>query len=400
MLPLLQRLVAAAEPGLEHLQRLARQFAGGSALEWVRQQAAGPAAAAGGHEQAALLPAVLRAVRQVAERAQQRSSADQRRQLLAELRAGDWLGLLPQLLQQAGYAGRVAALRLAAALVDALGSCPGPSCSAAAGDLLPATLRRVLMPRELWGTAHRHGKAAVLAALRLLLAITRAAPASEWAAAWAGVGSTYWLSRAAADSSPAVRMAALHLLAAALAVPETHSVLAQAWPDCGDVAVRAAVDDSQPAAVRAAALVAVAAALSRRPVGQPSAAAEAPEKPRDEAAAEQLADQENQQQQQLQLEEGASSLPDSLARPCSPAPASPAQASDPPPALPLPAMAAERLLQREELWTSVDAVLQVRASVLAACWLTSAAACAPASLPSQAPRRTDQANQPFGAAGS
>lgn len=355
MLPLLQRLVGAAEPGQDRLQRLAQQFAGGSALEWLQQLDAGPAA--GGHEQAALLQAVLHTVRQITEHAQRRSNAGQRTQLLLELQAQDWLSLLPQLLQHAGYAGRVAALRLATALVDALGSCPSPGwrCGPAVGALLSAALQRVLMPRELWGTAHRHGKAAVLAALQLLLAITRAAPAGEWAAAWAGVGSTYWLSRAASDSSPAVRQAALRLLAAALAVPATHSLLAGAWPECGDVAVQAAVDASQPAAVRAAALAAVAAALSHGPAGQPGSISEAqlPPEQAEEEAGEQQGDQENQQQPSQLVEGGAS-----LARLCSPTPVVPPLESPP-----LPAMAAERLLQRDELWACVDDILQVRGKV-------------------------------------
>lgn len=363
MLPLLQQLLEGYEPGEERLQRLASQFVGGSAFGWVEQLCG---RAAGEHMQAALLPAVLHTAQLIAEHARRRSG-NQREQLLESMRALGWLELLCQLLQQGGYAARVAALRLAAVLVGAQAGRPG--LASATGPLLAAVLRRVLMPRQLWGTAHRHGKAAVQAALELLHAITQAVPADVWAAAWAGVGSTYWLSRAAGDSSPAVRQAALCLMAGALAVPATHSLLAQAWPECGDVAVKAVLDSAQPAGVRAAALAAVAACLSPGLTEQASPPAKQPEQAQlqqqdaEEGADEQqrqqgeaeeghekqckAAEGDEQQQQQPQGEEGAGGEE-----------GSPAGGQLVPVLPPLPSMAAERLLEREDLWSCVRSILQ------------------------------------------
>lgn len=330
MLPLLQQLLgeccspgqraAALEPQL--LLRLSEQFAGGSALGFVKQQA-------GSEDQhaAALLPAVLHTVRLLAQHAARRSSAEQRALLLDASRTEQWLELVSMRLEagQWGYAARVAALQLAAALLEASRGC---TCPASSPRLLAAAVRQVLMPRELWDTHHCHGKAAVLAGLQLLLNITQLLPAAEWAEAWMGIGSTFWLSRAAGDASPAVRQAALQLLAAALAVPATWDLLAAAWPECGEVAVRAALDCMQPAGVRAAALCTVAAALSHglgsSAGSTDSAVSEAPEPAADgqdgeaETAALQLA----------------------LLHP-------------------LPSCAAEHLLLDRELWTGVEAFLQV-----------------------------------------
>lgn len=266
MLPLVRQLLmsgpaTAPQDAASTLQQLAEQFAGGSALAWMRGQSSNPL---GTPTSAALLPVVLHTVRQIAEHGALSTSSGQRDALAEAMCVRSWLALLCEQLQAGGsYAGRVAALQLAGALL-ALHRGSG----AALGEtspLLSAALRHVLMPRHLWGTQHRHGKAAVLAALQAVLAIMRAVPAAEWAAVWAGVGTTYWLSRAVDDSSPAVRVPALHLLAAALAAPPTHHLLQQAWPECATAAISAALDADQPAEVQEAALLAVTAALSHGP---------------------------------------------------------------------------------------------------------------------------------------
>ncbi len=331
MLPLLQQLMGAARPpgqqavALEHhtMLRLAEQFAGSSALSFVEQQA-------GSEDQhaAALLPAVLHTVCLMVRQAGRLSSPEQRALVLEACRAEQWLDLANRRLEagQWGYAARVAALRLATALLEACKGCTDP---ASCPHLLAAVVRRVLMPRELWDTHHCHGKAAVLAALQVLLSVTHAAPAAEWSSAWAGVGSTFWLSRAAGDFSPAVRQAALQLLAAGLAVQATHDLLATAWPECADVAVRTALDCTQPAGVRAAALAVVTAALSQ---GMGSSAAADP------APASQAA-------------EPAVHSNDADA------PAAAAQLALVP--HPLPSCSAERLLLNGELWSCILALLQV-----------------------------------------
>ena len=314
MLPLLQMLLGSGHDRHQQLRRVAERFAG-SALAWLQEAASGGAPM--GHPHAALLPAVLHTVRFMAEQAQWCSSGDERAQVLRTMQAPAWLNVLCRALQQGtSYAGRVAALQLAAALVDALGDFA--ACSA--GPLVECVLRRVLMPRELWSTAHRHGKAAVLAALALLLAITQATPAAGWAEAWAHVGSTFWLSRAASDDSPAVRQATLHLLAAAAAVPCTRALLDEAWPKWVDTAISAAAAAAETAGIRAAALAAVVAALAP---GLPST--------------EHLADPEAD----CGAEEGAGGSPADV------------------PQLSLPPSAAQQLLQSEDLWASVAAILQL-----------------------------------------
>lgn len=270
LLPLLQRLLTQ-EGALPHPQllSLAEQFASGSALTWLQRQHEQPGGEAQGSWAAqaalALQPAVLHTTRLIVGSSQRAAAGQERQELLAAARPAAWLQQLGHELQHGGYTSRVAALRLAAALVGAMaehggsGGCTEP----VALDLMNAAIRRVLMPRELWSTAHRHGKAAVLEALQLLLAITRAVPAPAWSEAWAGIGTTYWLSRTASDSDPHVREAAVRLLAAAVAAPATNTLLRQAWPECGDVAASMVLDESEPADVRAAALGVVAAALSQ-----------------------------------------------------------------------------------------------------------------------------------------
>lgn len=338
MLPLLQQLLGASRPPGQQagaspldqqlLLRLAEQFAGGSALSFAEQQGGGV-----DHHAAALLPAVLHTVRLVVQHAGQRSSTEQRALLLEACRADQWLDLLSERLEvgQWGYAVRVAALQLGTAV---LAAAQGGTALVTAPRLMAAVVRRVLMPRELWGTHHLHGKAAVLAALQLLLSITRALPAAEWAGAWAGVGSTFWLSRAAGDASPSVRHAALQLLAAALAVPPTRDLLVAAWPESGEVAVKVALDICQPAQVRAAALDVVAAALSQGLEEStasivPAAASEAIEPAAGDGGSDHAA---------------AASQPASH------------QALVP---HPLPSCAAERLLLDRDLWTGIEALLQV-----------------------------------------
>ncbi|KAL4440183.1 hypothetical protein ABPG75_003184 [Micractinium tetrahymenae] len=270
LLPLLTRLLEACssqqrtgqQPLAPQLQEVAEQFVGGTALDWVRQQAtqAQPL-----HVQAALLPEVLHTVCRIVELGMLHGSGLQRQQLVAAMRSFEWLGLLGKQLAAGSYASRVAALRLAAALVGGQASCPPTGLQA--GQLFTAAVRQVLMPRHLWGTLHHHGKAAVLSALELLHVLTQAAPAEDWAAAWAELGTTYWLSRAAADSSPAVRTTAMRLLAAALAVAATHALLQAAWPECGATMIEAALaSDEEPVATRAAALSAVAVVLAHGPL--------------------------------------------------------------------------------------------------------------------------------------
>lgn len=331
MLPLLQRLLGAT--ALEHvvaseqqplLLGLAEQFAGGSALTWAQQASReGPA-----HHTATLLPPVLHTVRLLAQHIGQCTDPGQRAVLLEACHAEQWLDVVAQQLEggQWGYAARVAALQLATGLLRAAAGCAAPD---AAPQLVVAVLRRVLMPRELWSTDHCHGKAAVLAALELLLQITQVAPAAVWAEAWAGVGSTFWLSRAASDASPAVRQAALRLLAAAMAVPATRDVLARGWPECGQVAARAALDGPLPSGVRAAALGVAAAALSHGLSSSSSPAAE----PGEEEAA-----------------------PAACSESGSPGAAA-ARLAMVPHALPF--TTSERLLLDEELWEGVGALLQV-----------------------------------------
>lgn len=269
LLPLVSSLVDRELPP-PVLHRLAAAFAGGSALGWLEQQQQ-EGGAEWGHTQAALLPDVMHTVDLLAQRSQQCSSAGERRQLLDAMRASDWLALLCRLIERGGgsYAGRLAALRLAATLVDAQGE---RGAAVPADGLVPAVLRRVLMPRDEWDDACCCGSAAVLASLQLLLSITRAAPEADWAAAWAAVGSTYWL-RASRHCRVDVREAAFSLLAAATAAPATHGLLCSAWPLCGEVAVAVAVDEAQPAAVRAGALATVAAALSHGPLSSSQQAA-------------------------------------------------------------------------------------------------------------------------------
>jgi hypothetical protein len=84
------------------------------------------------------------------------------------------------------------------------------------------------------------GKALLRHALATLLALTRLAPAEQWAAAWAQLGGSFWLSRLSRDVEAVVRAAALALLAALLqpgAEATQHMVvqvggpgLHQAWP--------------------------------------------------------------------------------------------------------------------------------------------------------------------------
>lgn len=326
MLPLLPRLLGTGRgseqpQGQTALMFVARQFVGGSALAWVEQHGC-----QAGHLQATLLPLVLHTVRLVVQNAAWCGCDSQRGELLQEMHAAEWLGLLARQLQPCGYTARLAALQLATALLEAQ---PGGCSATTAGQLLAAAMRHVLMPRELWGTGHWHGKAAVLHALALLRCITHTVPAAEWAEAWAEVGTTFWLSRAAADSSPAVAQRAFDLLAAAAAAPPTHRLLLQAWPECGDVAITAALDASRPAAVRGAALAVLAAALSHgtQPPGTDMAATAA----------------------------GEAAAPDEAAQG--------GEAGSPRQALaalrPLPSMAAEQLLQHHDLWAAVQAILQV-----------------------------------------
>lgn len=327
MLSLLEQLLAesacSAQPqGQRALLFVAQQFVGSSALAWVEQHGGQPRSE---HMHVALLPAVLRTVRLAVQHVAHCSSSSQRGELLEAMHAGAWLQLLAAQLQRAGYAARVEALQLAAALLEAQ---PGNSDgTATAGPLLAAAMRHVLIPRELWGTEHWHGKAAVREALALLQRITQAVPAAEWAEAWAGIGTTFWLSRAAADSSPAVAQRAFELLAAAVAAPATYDLLLQAWPECGDVAIKAALDPSRPAAVRGAALAVLAVALSHgpQPLGSNTPA----------TAAEQ---------------HGGPGGPDARAE------GSPCQLE---PRV-LPSVAVEQLLQHQQLWDGIHAILQVR----------------------------------------
>lgn len=369
LLPLLQQLVEAA--GSQHssgqsearqLLAVAEQFVGGTALAWVQQQT-GIAQAPG--VQAALLPEVLHTVCRLVELGMVHGSCAQRQQLLAAMHSAEWLGLLPTQLASCSYATRVVALRLATVLVGAHAGC-GPA-GLSAGQLFAATVRQVLMPRHLWGTQHHHGKAAVLAALKLLHLLTQAAPMQEWAAAWAESGTTYWLSRAIADSSAAVRIAAMRLLAAALAAPATHMLLQAAWPECGAiVAGAAAAADEEPLAFRIAALSAVAALLShgasRQQLGFTSAGTAAVVRHAEAAA--------------TSPDLGAKAASPAANRGCNGAVVSASQevgaaylaeaslqlAYLPPSTQPL---SAEAFLRQAELWAGVHSVLQVRAS--AAC---------------------------------
>ena len=331
MLPLLHLLLPSeaesSQPG--QLLALVEQFAAGSAYAWVQQQGSQPQVQV--QVQAALLPVVLHTVRLVAERCLLRGGS-QRQQLLEAFRCQDWLALLCQQVQQGGYAARVAALQLAAVLVS------GGLEAKAAGACFTVVARHVLMPRHLWSTEHRHGKAAVAAALVLLRCITKAAPAAAWAATWADqLGSAYWLSRAAGDSSPSVREVAFQLLAAAVAAPATNRLVRQAWPECAVVSARAVLSETEPTGVRAAACAVVAAALSDGLAEQPGTVL--PPQQSEEAA-----------------EEAAEEAPDAAEG--GPGPAAKMQLALVP--QPPPSLAAETLLGRAELWEGVRHILEVR----------------------------------------
>lgn len=338
MLPLLQLLVPSeaesSQPG--QLLALVEQFAAGSALSWVEQQGSQPQLQM--HLQAALLPVVLHTVQLVAERCLLRGGT-QRQQLLEAFRCQDWLALLCQQVQQGGYAARVAALQLAKVLVsDGLKAGAAVAC-------FTAVTRHVLMPRHLWSTEHRHGKAAVAAALALLRRITQAAPAAAWSPAWADqLGSAYWLSRAASDSSPSVRGAAFHLLAAAVAAPATNCLLRQAWPECTDVAARAVLSEAEPTGVRAAACAVVAAGLSHGLAEQPGTA----------LAQQQQAEEAAEEAAEGAVEGTAEEAPDAAEG----GPAAGMQLALVPQSPPT--LAAQALLGRTELWEGVQHILQVR----------------------------------------
>lgn len=369
LLPLLPRLMEAVDgqessgkPMAPQLQAVAEQFLGGSALAWVQQQAG---QAQTSHVEAALLPEVLHTVRRLVMLGMRRGSRAQRQHLLAVMRSSDWLELLPKQLMSSSYASRVAALRLAAALLGSYAGCM--PAGLLEGQLFTATVRQALMPRHLWGTQHHHGKAAVLTALELLHLLTQALPTQAWAAAWAELGTTYWLSRAAADSSPAVRTAAMRLLAAAMAAPATYALLQGAWPECAATLVDAALAaDEERVAARAPALSAIAALLSHGPshhkLGSACKAATAPAQESaavhtdvEGSAAALPADPQHGAQAgaasqgasaaiELESEDGAAD--GSLQLTLLPAPASP--------------LSVEAFLQQDKLWDGVHAVLQVR----------------------------------------
>lgn len=333
MLPLLLQLVQAGAASQTLLS-----FAAGSAYAWVQQQGS---ALDSPHTQAALLPAVLNTVRTVAERSLQCTGSGQRAQLMDAMRGHDWILLLTQLVLQGGYAAKVAALQLAVVLVGGSAGCPGSSHAVAA--LLQAVMRHILMPRHLWATDLLHGKAAVAGALAVLLAITRALPAPDWAAAWADVGSTYFLSRAAADScSVLVQRDALLLLAAAIAAPATNAMVLSAWPECLAVAIKAALDVSLTASTRTAALSVVAAAMSH---------------------SAHRAEEAQDGQQTGSAEEGGEQPGGQGGASCDADTADREELSLPSPQ-PL-ASAAEHLLGRQDLWDGVCTILQV--SLLCAC---------------------------------
>lgn len=137
----------------------------------------------------------------------------------------------------------------------------GPARGALLGAIAPL-LRHVLMAKQWRHPQHYHGKALVQCTLRHLLCVTRLLPAEEWAAAWAAVGGTHWLSRLSKDQDARVRELAFSLLGALACPPGTHAMLAAGWPECGGVACRAAADAAECAGVQAAALRAVAAAMA------------------------------------------------------------------------------------------------------------------------------------------
>lgn len=127
---------------------------------------------------------------------------------------------------------------------------------------IPQLVRQVMMPKLLWHPEHFHGKTAVTAVLRHLLATTRVLPTTSWAAAFAEVGGTYWLSRLVKDQQPGIRHLAFELLAALTAAPATHAVLSAGWPESGRAACKVATDQGECAEVKAAALHVVVAAMS------------------------------------------------------------------------------------------------------------------------------------------
>jgi hypothetical protein len=317
MLPLLQQLCSGSDSLREgrrcvphsDLLALAQQFVAGSALTWVQQCAtAAPHSLAA--SAAALLPALLHTVCAIVQAIQ--LCADEEGQLgevSAALAPAAWMALVCRLLPWCGYAAKLAALQLAAALVPACTGCPAGSAT----SVMQAAMRHVLMPRHQWSPYLLHGSAAVQAALSLLQAVTRAVPARDWAAAWCESGTSVWLSRAAAHSSRHVQQPAFLLLAAALTEPATRALMQQTWPACCEVAGRAAMSAALPAATRAAALSAVAAAVVIEMPPQPCTAIA------HQAAAEQLQTEAAQQaiaaQVALQAEGGPCTRAGDTSRP-------------------------------------------------------------------------------------
>ncbi|GAB4820510.1 hypothetical protein N2152v2_007556 [Parachlorella kessleri] len=123
-------------------------------------------------------------------------------------------------------------------------------------------IRHVLMPKDWWHPEHYRGKAVIASLLRYLVHITQSLPASLWAPAWAELGGTYWLSRAAKDQQASIRQAAFQLLAPVAAPVPTHAMLVSGWPECGSLACKAACKADECPDVKAAALAVVVTALS------------------------------------------------------------------------------------------------------------------------------------------